>query len=526
MSCFKSKFADELIANAAYIGTPGKGILAADESIGTIGKRFVSINVENVESNRRALRELLFTTPGALQYISGIILFEETLYQKTASGKLFVDVMKEAGVLPGIKVDKGTVELAGTNGETTTIGLDGLGDRCKKYYEAGARFAKWRAVLKIGKEEPSELAIHENAYGLARYAVICQENGLVPIVEPEILVDGSHDIEKCASVTERVLAACYKALSDHHVILEGTLLKPNMVTPGSDSGSKVKPEVIAAVDFCYIGKLFVDVMKEAGVLPGIKVDKGTVELAGTNGETTTIGLDGLGDRCKKYYEAGARFAKWRAVLKIGKEEPSELAIHENAYGLARYAVICQENGLVPIVEPEILVDGSHDIEKCASVTERVLAACYKALSDHHVILEGTLLKPNMVTPGSDSGSKVKPEVIAAHTVRALQRTVPAAVPAVVFLSGGQSEEEATVNLNAINQLKGKKPWSLTFSYGRALQQSTLKAWGGKEENVDKAQKAFLARAKANSEATLGAYKGDAQLGDGASESLHVKDYKY
>ncbi|XP_010543462.1 PREDICTED: fructose-bisphosphate aldolase 6, cytosolic [Tarenaya hassleriana] len=358
MSCFKSKYTDELIANAAYIGTPGKGILAADESTGTIGKRLASINVENVETNRRALRELLFTTPGALQYLSGVILYEETLYQKTAAGKPFVELLKEGGVLPGIKVDKGTVELAGTNGETTTIGLDGLGDRCKKYYEAGARFAKWRAVLKISANEPSELAIHENAYGLARYAVICQENGLVPIVEPEILVDGSHDIEKCAYVTERVLAACYKALNDHHVILEGTLLKPNMVTPGSDS------------------------------------------------------------------------------------------------------------------------------------------------------------------------AKVAPEVIAEHTVRALQRTVPAAVPAIVFLSGGQSEEEATVNLNAMNQLKGKKPWSLTFSYGRALQQSTLKTWAGKEENVEKAQAAFLARARANSEATLGGYKGDANLVDGASESLHVKDYKY
>ncbi|AEC09257.1 Fructose-bisphosphate aldolase class-I [Arabidopsis suecica] len=266
-------------------------------------------------------------------------------------------------------------------------------------------------------------------------------------------------------------------------------------------------------------------LKSAGVLPGIKVDKGTVELAGTNGETTTQGLDGLGDRCKKYYEAGARFAKWRAVLKIGVNEPSQLAIHENAYGLARYAVICQENGLVPIVEPEILVDGSHDIQKCAAVTERVLAACYKALSDHHVLLEGTLLKPNMVTPGSES-AKVAPEVIAEHTVRALQRTVPAAVPAIVFLSGGQSEEEATRNLNAMNQLKTKKPWSLSFSFGRALQQSTLKTWGGKEENVKKAQEAFLVRCKANSEATLGAYKGDAKLGEGAAESLHVKDYKY
>ncbi|KAK4396479.1 Fructose-bisphosphate aldolase 6, cytosolic [Sesamum angolense] len=289
---------DELIANAAYIGTPGKGILAADESTGTIGKRLSSINVENVESNRRALRELLFTTPGALQYLSGVILFEETLYQKTAAG--------------------------------------------------------------------------------------------------------------------------------------------------------------------------------------IKVDKGTVELAGTNGETTTQGLDGLAQRCQQYYAAGARFAKWRAVLKIGPNEPSQLAINENANGLARYAIICQENGLVPIVEPEILVDGPHSIDKCADVTERVLAACYKALNDHHVLLEGTLLKPNMVTPGSEA-PKVAPEVIAEYTVRALQRTMPAAVPAVVFLSGGQSEEEATVNLNAMNKLKTKKPWSLSFSFGRALQQSTLKAWSGKRK---------------------------------------------
>ncbi|KAJ7981125.1 Fructose-bisphosphate aldolase [Quillaja saponaria] len=358
MSCFKGKYHDELIANAAYIGTSGKGILAADESTGTIGKRFSSINVENVESNRRALRELLFCTPGALQYLSGVILFEETLYQKTADGKPFVEVLKEGGVLPGIKVDKGTVELAGTSGETTTQGLDGLAQRCQKYYEGGARFAKWRAVLKIGPNEPSQLAINENANGLARYAIICQENGLVPIVEPEILVDGPQDIEKCADVTERVLAACYKALNDHHVLLEGTLLKPNMVTPGSDAG------------------------------------------------------------------------------------------------------------------------------------------------------------------------KVSPAVVAEYTVRALQRTVPAAVPAVVFLSGGQSEEEATLNLNAMNKLGGKKPWSLSFSFGRALQQSTLKAWAGKEENVEKARSAFLARCKANSEATLGRYEGGAALGDGASESLHVKDYKY
>ncbi|RXI04733.1 hypothetical protein DVH24_039007 [Malus domestica] len=312
MSCFKGKYRDELVANAAYIGPPGKGILTADESTGTIGKRLSSINVENNENNRRALRELLFCAP-VHSSISA-----ETLYQKTAGGKPFVDILKDAGVLPGIKVDKGTVELAGTNGETTTQGLDGLAQRCQQYYEAGSRYAKWRAVLNIGPNEPTQLAINENANGLARYAVICQENDLT------------------------------------------------------------------------------------------------------------------------------------------------------------------------------------------DVTERALAACYKALNDHHVLLEGTLLKSNMVTPGSD-GKKVSPVVVANHTVRALQRTMPPAIPAVVFLSGGQSEEEATLHLNAMNKLNTKKPWSLSFSFGRALQQSTLKA------------------CKANLEVTLGTYKGDTALGDGASESLHVKD---
>lgn len=231
-------FTEELMKTAKYIATPGKGILAADESTGTIGKRLSSIKVENIESNRQALRQLLFTSPGALKYLSGVIFFEETLYQKTLDGKPFVEVLQENNVIPGIKVDKGVVDLAGTNGETTTQGFDGLGARCAQYYKAGARFAKWRAVLKIGPTEPSELSIQQNAQGLARYAIICQENGLVPIVEPEILTDGDHDINKCAAVTETVLAAVYKALNDHHVLLEGTLLKPNMVTPGSQ-GPKV-----------------------------------------------------------------------------------------------------------------------------------------------------------------------------------------------------------------------------------------------------------------------------------------------
>ncbi|KAL4618497.1 hypothetical protein ACB092_06G014900 [Castanea dentata] len=357
MSAFVGKYAEELIKNARYIATPGKGILAADESTGTIGKRLASINVENIESNRQALRELLFTSPNALPYLSGVILFEETLYQKTSDGKPFVEVLQENNVIPGIKVDKGTVELAGTNGETTTQGFDSLGTRCQQYYKAGARFAKWRAVLKIGPNEPSELSIQQNAQGLARYAIICQENGLVPIVEPEILTDGAHDIKKCAAATEIVLAAVYKALNEQHVLLEGTLLKPNMVTPGSDS------------------------------------------------------------------------------------------------------------------------------------------------------------------------PKVTPEVIAEYTVTALRRTVPAAVPGIVFLSGGQSEEEATLNLNAMNRLEVLKPWTLSFSFGRALQQSTLKTWAGKKGNVGKAQEVFLVRCKANSEATLGKYSGGG-AGGLAAESLFVKGYKY
>lgn len=272
------------------------------------------------------------------------------------------------------------------------------------------------------------------------------------------------------------------------------------------------------------GTPFVDILKAGDILPGIKVDKGVVALGGTDDETTTQGFDDLGKRCAKYYEAGARFAKWRAVLKISETAPSELAIHENAYGLARYAAICQENGLVPIVEPEILTDGPHSIEKCQAVTEAVLAAVYKALADHHVLLEGTLLKPNMVTPGSEA-PPVSPGEVAAATVRALSRTVPSAVPGVVFLSGGQSEEDASVNLSAMNALQGiAKPWALTFSYGRALQASALKAWGGKADQLGAGAAAFMTRAKANSEASLGKYGGGA--GGAAGESLHVSNYKY
>jgi len=354
-------YASELVQNARAIAATGKGILAADESTGTIGQRFSSIGVENNEENRRKYRQLLFKTEGIEKFVSGIILFEETLYQNADYGTPFVDIMKTKGIIPGIKVDKGIKILPGTNGESVTQGIDDLDARCAKYYAQGARFAKWRAVLNI--------------------------------------------------------------------------------------------------------------------------------------------KDSIG------------------------ATPSQLAIDENANTLARYASICQQNGLVPIVEPEVLMDGDFSIEVAAVVTERVIAACYKALSDHHVMLEGTLLKPNMVRSGSDAATQATSAEIALATVRVLQHTVPVAVPGVTFLSGGMSEEDASLALNEINRVHGPKPWSLTFSYGRALQQSCLKAWRGLDENVPAAQQVLLARAEANSLAQQGKYGGGV-VGEGSNTSTFVKGYVY
>ncbi|XP_031551456.1 fructose-bisphosphate aldolase A-like [Actinia tenebrosa] len=348
----------ELKRIAEAIVAPGKGLLAADESTGTMGKRLANIGVENTEENRRQYRQLLFTSGAEMRNsISGVILFEETLYQKADDGTPFVKIIKDQGIIPGIKVDKGVVPLAGTQGEGTTQGLDGLSQRCEQYKKDGCDFAKWRCVLKITDHTPSELAMKENANVLARYATICQQNGIVPIVEPEVLCDGDHSLERAQKVTEAVLSAQYKALVDHHVYLEGTLLKPNMVTPGQSCPQKSTPE-----------------------------------------------------------------------------------------------------------------------------------QCGKA------------------------------------TVEALQRTVPAAVPGITFLSGGQSEEQASIHLNAINQYPGKKPWKLTFSFGRALQASALKAWSGKKENVKAGQKEFLKRAKANGEAAKGEYKGEASLA--GDQSLFVANHQY
>ncbi|TKR75864.1 hypothetical protein L596_017098 [Steinernema carpocapsae] len=347
----------ELREIAAKICAPGKGILAADESTGTIGKRLSAISLENNEENRKKYRQLLFTTSNLGEHISGVILYDETFRQSADNGTRFVDVLKKQGVVPGIKLDLGVVPLAGTIGEGTTQGLDGLAKRCEEYKKGGCDFAKWRCVLHIGQHVPSHVALQENANVLARYASICQQNGLVPIVEPEVLCDGEHDLARAQKVTEQTLAYTYKALADHHVYLEGTLLKPNMVTPGQS---------------------------------------------------------------------------------------------------------------------------------------------YK-------------------------GPAVTPEDIGVATVTALRRGVPAAVPGIVFLSGGQSELDATKNLNAINQVPGCKPWRLTFSYGRALQASVLKEWQGKD--VAKGQKALLLRAKANGMASNGEYKGE-ECASAAAESLFVANHAY
>ena len=357
---YAGQYADELKATAAAMVVPGKGLLACDESTGTVGKRLEANGMENIEENRRVWRNLLFTTPGIGEYISGAILFEETLFQSDPDGKPFVDVLKGNGIIPGIKVDTGLKPLlGGGEGETWCTGLDNLSERCAKYYEQGARFAKWRTALKI-------------------------------------------DVD----------AGC----------------------------------------------------------------------------------------------------------------PTDLAIDVAAQDLARYARICQENGLVPIVEPELLIDGSRDIATTATVQERVLTTVYAKLQDNGVLLEGSLLKPSMTVPGVECEDKSDPATIAKMTVQTLDRCLPPAMPGVTFLSGGISEEDSSIYLNEINKLDRKGAFALTFSYSRALQSSCIKIWGGKEENYKAAQDQLLARAKANSEASIGKYVPGSQ--PSIEESLFVKNYVY
>jgi fructose-bisphosphate aldolase class I len=252
------------------------------------------------------------------------------------------------------------------------------------------------------------------------------------------------------------------------------------------------------------GQLLPKVAWSQKIVPGIKVDKGKGPLALSPGDLITQGLDGLADRLKQYKQQGARFAKWREVYAIEKQAPTLHGIEANAEMLARYAATCQAEGIVPIVEPEVLMDGGHDIERHAQVTEAVQHAVFHALHRHHVILELMLLKPNMVLPGKDN-RRAEPDEVAEATLKVLRRTVPAAVPSINFLSGGQSPEEATINLNAINRQRGNAPWQLSISYGRALQQPALKAWAGRAENTEAAQQALLKRARLNSLARQGEY---------------------
>ena len=257
---------------------------------------------------------------------------------------------------------------------------------------------------------------------------------------------------------------------------------------------------------------FTKYLSDLGVIPGIKVDGGAKNLAGTNGEKVTEGLDRLDERLKEYHKLGARFAKWRAVISIGDEEPSSTCIAANAHALARYASLCQQNGIVPIVEPEILMNGEHSIEDSFIVSEEVLHTVFYELYSQNVELEGMVLKPNMVLSGYDCSTQASIEQVANYTVTVFKRCVPAAVPGIAFLSGGQSDEHATAHLNAMNQLLGNSsPWNLTFSYGRALQAPALKLWNGKDENISKAQDAFYKRAKLNSLATQGTYSDDMEL---------------
>jgi len=455
-----------LKATADALSAPGKGFLASDESAGPWLRagHEEAAKITDTAENRAAYRSMLYKTEGISEYISGVILHWETLFQKDANGDQMVDLITKNGMLAGIKVDKGydKAGLPGTatgplgHAETWCKGIDDLEKRCAEAYAQGARFAKWRNVLQIdpAKGIPSDLAIEMCVQNLAQYAAICQRQGLCPIVEPEIV--------------------------------------PN-------------------------GDKMVDLINKNGMIPGIKLDKGYDKsgLPGTatgplgHAETWDKGIDDLEKRCAEAYAQGARFAKWRNVLQIdpAKGIPSELAIDVAVKNLAHYAVICQRNGLVPIVEPEIVPNGTHSIEVCAEVTERVLVAQFAALKLYGCYLEGAVLKPNMVKNGLE-GPKATPEQVATATIGVLKRTVPPAMPGIFFLSGEtrldeDNEETATINLNTMNKLFKGLPWSASFSYGKALQKTCIVTWMGKNDGP--AQIALKNRCKANSDATKGTY---------------------
>jgi fructose-bisphosphate aldolase class I len=273
------------------------------------------------------------------------------------------------------------------------------------------------------------------------------------------------------------------------------------------------------------GRPLVEVQTAQGIVPGIKVDTGAKPLAGSRDETITEGLDGLRDRLSAYRAMGARFAKWRAVIHVTEDLPSSACVSANAHALARYAALCQEQELVPIVEPEVLMDGSHTIERCEQVTGSVLHTVFDALFEQGIALEGMLLKPNMVVAGKACNRQASVEEVATATLRCLQRHVPAAVPGIVFLSGGQTPRLATAHLNAINQLPGPKPWKLTFSYGRALQDPALEAWSGRIENLAAGREALHRRASLNGAASAGKYTDEMEAASSADDPPHRRDWR-
>ena len=315
----------QLIKTAKELVTPNKGILAADESSGTIKRRFDSINVESTESNRRDYREMLFRAPGSSNYISGVILYEETLQQKSSDGSPMVNILVDQGIIPGIKVDTGAKPLAGSPDETITEGLDGLRDRLQSYQNLGARFAKWRATISIGESLPSDYCIDVNAHALARYAALCQEVGLVPIVEPEVLMDGTHTIDECKEATKRTLIKVYETLKSQRVLLEGTLLKPNMVLSGKDAIQRAEPDEVAeyTVD-CFMNNVPADV-------PGI------VFLSGGQGDLESVenlnAINVLAKNKSAPWELSYSYGRGlqAAPLKAWSGDPNNLQVAQETY---------------------------------------------------------------------------------------------------------------------------------------------------------------------------------------------------
>ena len=343
-------------------------------------------------------------------------------------------------------------------------------------------------------------------------ALVAPGKGILAADETPPTIGKRFDTLKIPSTAEsrRAYRAMLLATPDLSRFISGVILYDETVRQADDQGNPL-----------------IEVAARAGLVPGIKVDTGAKPLAACPGETVTEGLDGLRDRLEGYVKLGARFAKWRAVIRVSEQLPSDACIEVNAHALGRYAALCQEQGLVPIVEPEVLMDGPHSLARAEEVTGRTLERVFRALYTQRVSFEGMLLKPNMIVPGKESPERASVGAVAAATLRALRRHVPAAVPGVVFLSGGQDERHATAHLNAMNAGPESRPWRLSFSYGRALQDTALEAWGGRASDVKAGQQALFHRARCNGAAALGTYvesmETDAALIEMATHKAHWHD---